>query len=286
LKGFLFLLLLTNSIFAFMQMSFIHAGKTYHYDSSKPIDISIPLREGDENVKAFYADDPVIEPMRTGGFVGDILEGGTCNVNTVFFNPHCNGTHTECVGHISREKESLNQCLKEFFFMARLVTVTPVAVNYSMIINNPAFLSKVDDELVHGGAGPEKFSAPALILRTTPNDATKLTRNYSGKNPPFLHFETALIIAEKGIDHLLIDLPSVDKEDDQYLEAHHCYWDYPRNPLYMDVSKVRTGATITELIYVPDSVPDGFYLLNLQITSLENDASPSKPVLYALSSEG
>jgi hypothetical protein len=33
--------------------------------------------------------------------------------------------------------------------------------------------------------------------------------------------------------------------------------------------------------FVSDEVKDGTYLLNLQI-ALENDASPSKPVLYAI----
>jgi hypothetical protein len=34
--------------------------------------------------------------------------------------------------------------------------------------------------------------------------------------------------------------------------------------------------------FVSDEVKDGTYLLNLQIASFENDASPSKPVLYAI----
>ncbi len=38
----------------------------------------------------------------------------------------------------------------------------------------------------------------------------------------------------------------------------------------------------TELIFVRDEVEDGSYLLNLQIASFENDASPSKPVLYKI----
>jgi hypothetical protein len=41
-------------------------------------------------------------------------------------------------------------------------------------------------------------------------------------------------------------------------------------------------ATITEMVFVPDAVADGIYLLNIQIASLETDASPSKPVLYPL----
>jgi hypothetical protein len=44
----------------------------------------------------------------------------------------------------------------------------------------------------------------------------------------------------------------------------------------------RINATITELIFVEEKVLDGSYLLNLTIASFENDASPSKPVLYAL----
>ncbi|HBB80565.1 MAG TPA: metal-dependent hydrolase, partial [Cryomorphaceae bacterium] len=29
-------------------------------------------------------------------------------------------------------------------------------------------------------------------------------------------------------------------------------------------------------------VPDGVYLLNLQVAPLENDAAPSRPILYSL----
>jgi len=46
----------------------------------------------------------------------------------------------------------------------------------------------------------------------------------------------------------------------------------PENPDYT--------RTITELIYVPNSVTDGEYLLELQVAAFENDASPSRPVLY------
>jgi hypothetical protein len=38
------------------------------------------------------------------------------------------------------------------------------------------------------------------------------------------------------------------------------------NDLNLDA---RLDATITEMIYVPDNVPDGSYLLNLQIASLK-----------------
>ena len=43
---------------------------------------------------------------------------------------------------------------------------------------------------------------------------------------------------------------------------------------------IRQYATITEFIFVNNSIGDGTYFLNLQIAPFENDASPSRPVLY------
>ena len=84
-------------------------------------------------------------------------------------------------------------------------------------------------------------------------------------------------IDQLGIDHLLIDLPSVDKESDGgKLLAHHAFWQYPFN--------TKTERTITEMIYVPNTIYDGTYLLNIQIASFENDASPSKPLLFQMNS--
>src|SRR5699024_871609 len=105
-----------------------------------------------------------------------------------------------------------------------------------------------------------------------PNGRDKLSKNHSHTNWPYLSQEAAIYLRDCGIDHLLIDLPSVDKEKDQgKLMAHKAFWDYPNAPRY--------HATITELIYVPDDVKDGEYLLNLQVAPFHNDASPSRPVL-------
>jgi hypothetical protein len=71
----------------------------------------------------------------------------------------------------------------------------------------------------------------------------------------------------------LIDLPSVDREkDDGLLVSHNAFWNTSGD--------VRFDATITEFIFVPNAVEDGPYVLNLMIAPFENDATPSKPVLY------
>ncbi|CAN5394233.1 cyclase family protein [soil metagenome] len=242
--------------------------KSYSIDLSKPIDISIPLRAGKKNVNAFFMPDVIIEPFRVGSFIGAVNKGGSCNVNNITFNPHGNGTHTECVGHISKEFISLNQCLKEFFFLAKLITIKPEKRGEDLVISK----AQVEKAFAkNSGMNDVK----ALIIRTLPNTPRKFTRKYSGTNPAYIDKDAAQWMQKNGIDHLLLDLPSVDREmDGGNLAAHHSFWNYPK--------KTRMNATITELIVVPDKVRDGHYLLNLMIASFENDASPSKPVLYGI----
>lgn len=243
----------------------------FEVDLSKPIDISIPLTNTDENPIAWYIEKPVIEPVVFGDWIGKVSEGkSSTNFNNIQFNPHGHGTHTECLGHITRDFYSINQALKQFFFMAELVSVTLEKKVEDLVITKDAI------EKALNGKRPE-----AIIIRTLPNEVSKKSRKYSHTNPPYLEEAAARFICESGIQHLLIDIPSVDKEKDEgKLLAHKAFWNVTNvNQLNQDA---RLNATITELIFVSDTIEDGTYLLNLQIASFENDASPSKPVLYAL----
>jgi len=204
-------------------------------------------------------------PVRAGDFVGSVKAGGVVNYYQVQLNPHGNGTHTECVGHLAPEHFSLQDSLRRFHFMARLYTVYPTQMpDGDRVITREQLEDCLPD-----------FGVEALILRTMPNSEDKCRRHYSGTNPPYLSADATAWMAERGILHLLIDLPSVDREEDGgKLAAHKAFWQYPARP--------RMDATITELIFVNNMITDGLYLLNLQICSLSLDASPSKPVIYAL----
>lgn len=244
-------------------------------DFSKPIDISIPLADSDENPVAWYIDKPKIEPVRFGDWTGKVSEGSSTNFNNIFFNPHGHGTHTECLGHITRDFFSINQCLKQFFFIAELISVTPEKIGEDLVITKKHIQNFVIS------TKEKSVTAEALIIRTLPNPEEKKSRKYSHTNPPYLNEEAAIFIRESGIKHLLIDLPSVDREEDEgKLLAHKAFWNVTDvNNLNEDA---RLDCTITEMIFVPNEIEDGSYLLNLQIASFENDASPSKPVLYSL----
>lgn len=239
-------------------------GKNFSFNTSNGIDLSIPLTDTAASSKAFYIPQPRFEPYKAGTFVGSVKEGGSCNCENIYINPHCNGTHTECVGHIAKERITLNNQLKEFFFTAEVVTITPEKIGKDNIIQK----HQIEAALINK-------EVEAIIIRTLPNSDEKITHSYSGTNPTYMHHEATAYISSLGIKHLLIDTPSVDREEDGgELLAHHAYWNYPENP--------RMDATISEMIYVPNEVKDGEYLLNLLITALESDASPSKPILYAL----
>lgn len=244
-------------------------------DLSKPIDISIPLSNTNENPIAWYIEKPEIEPVVFGNWIGSVKKGASTNFNNIFFNPHGHGTHTECLGHITREFYSINQCLKQFFFTAQLISVELKSINGDLVITKESISTALDVTFKNG------VPKESLIIRTLPNFENKKHKNYSKTNPPYLAEAAATFIREMGIHHLLIDLPSVDREEDGgKLLAHKAFWKVKDvNNLNEDA---RLNCTITEMIFVPDEVKDGSYILNLQIASFENDASPSKPILFKL----
>lgn len=248
----------------------------YQIDLSKPIDISIPITNTDKNPIAWYIEKPEIEPVRFGDWIGKVSEGSSTNFNNIFFNPHGHGTHTECLGHITREFYSINQCLKQFFFTAELISVEPENIDGDLVITKEQIQQALQSvQKLHCNV------STALIIRTLPNFDEKKHKNYSQTNPPYLSEEAAIFIREIGIQHLLIDLPSVDREEDEgKLLAHKAFWNVKNVDILND--DARLDCTITEMIFVPNEIQDGSYLLNLQIASFENDASPSKPVLYEI----
>lgn len=249
----------------------------YQIDLSKPIDISIPLSNTDENPIAWYIEKPVIEPVVFGDWIGKVSEGkSSMNFNNIFFNPHGHGTHTECLGHITNDFYSINQCLKQFFFFAKLITVEPEKIGDDFVITR-----KQVQNALSASTSLSVTEFEAIIIRTLPNEQNKKSRKYSNTNPPYLSEEAAIFIRESEIQHLLIDVPSVDKEHDEgKLLAHKAFWNV-KDTLNLNTD-ARLNATITEMIFVPDEIEDGAYILNLQIASFENDASPSKPTLYKI----
>tara|TARA_Y100000588_G_scaffold392855_1_gene506382 strand:+ start:7697 stop:8446 length:750 start_codon:yes stop_codon:yes gene_type:complete len=233
-------------------------------DLTKPLDISIPIKDGTSNVNAWYIGPPKIVPEVFDKDVISVENGASVNFNTITFNPHAHGTHTETVGHITKEKYSINKHLKRFFFLAEVITVAPEKRGEDYIISAKQLQFAIGNK-----------RREALVVRTMPNTSDKKTKQYSNTNWPYFEEDAIKLLVKKEIKHLLIDLPSVDKEDDGgELKGHNAFWNTK--------GILRKDATITEFIYVSNKIEDGAYMLNLLIAPFENDATPSKPVLYKI----
>lgn len=158
---------------------------------------------------------------------------------------------------------------------AVLVSVMPDVISNGdkVISKNALENSQFKPPVTEGGSD-------ALILRTLPNDASKLSRVYDENNiPPYFTTEAMQFIVECGFKHLLVDLPSIDRLfDEGKLTNHRIFWNVEQGSHELN-PKTRINSTITELIYVPNDVADGQYALNLQIAPFESDAAPSRPIV-------
>jgi kynurenine formamidase len=243
----------------------LYLTTTEFIETSELIDLSMTLQSSPENVRAWYVDPPRMEPVRANGFIGSIEEGGSVNFRDVYFNPHGHGTHTECCGHITKEVYAVNDVLKEYFYRATLITVDPVKMENGDLLVQAAQIAPY----------LQKDFSDAVLIRTLPNAPDKKSMNYSGTNPCYFDIEIVDLLNEYGVKHFLVDQPSVDREEDGgALAFHHAFWNVPDNPNF--------ERTITELIYVPNDVLDGTYILEIQLAAFQNDASPSRPILYKI----
>ena len=260
--------------------------KNYRINIDEPLNISIPLNFNGAQPNAYGAEKAASTPCKAGALVGDTRLGGSCNFERYEFIPHCNGTHTESIGHITHERISVHESLKDAFVPSTLISVAPenaseTSDTYSIDLDeNDLLVTRKSIENALQNAD-ENF-LEGLIVRTLPNDESKLTREYLNEIPPFFSTEAISFIREKNVKHLLCDLPSIDRiHDEGKLSNHRIFWNVEQRKFEASEESLIHN-TITELIFISENIADGSYLLNLQIAPFQSDASPSRPVLFEI----
>jgi kynurenine formamidase len=261
-------------------------GRRWRVDLEHPRDLSIPLDFAGPQPQFFGAAPARAAPLESGAFTGRVGAGGSCNCDVLTVTPHCNGTHTECAGHITLEPLSVDDVVPRTPLLCRVVTLTPIRLATSPDEAQPP--SEPDDLvidrrlLIEAGLESERFVIPGLVVRTRPNDPGKRSRAWDDVRAPYLTEAAAMHLAAIGVEHLIVDLPSLDRADDGgRLTAHRRFWGLADRSTDRRAAS-RARCTITELAYVPDDVPDGEYLLALQVAPFVTDAAPSRPVLMRL----
>jgi arylformamidase len=266
-------------------------GRRYHAFPERAASLAIPIRFDGASLTAFGVGPATAAAVCGGGFVGDTTRGGSCNVGELQLIPHCHGTHTECVGHLVDERVSVDLVLRGTLFPATLVTLAPEPA-----AGHPeadAAIAAPGDGLVSArvlaaalglgtGRTPDPFHR-AVVIRTTPNATAKLAARYDGAAPPpYLTAAAGALLADLGCDHVIVDLPSLDRmSDGGKLAAHRAFFGLPAGSRALGAAR-RGHATITELAFIADEIADGRYLLDLQLAAFALDAAPSRPLLIPL----
>jgi kynurenine formamidase len=252
-----------------MKVEVVVGERRYALRLDCPSDLSIPIRFAGPRASAFGIGPAVARPFEADGFVGEVALGGSVNCRTITLTPHGNGTHTECLGHLTAEEVDVLDMLRDAIVPALVITVAPRVVRLPEADFPQPVLTRerIAAELARW---PGEFR-DAVVIRTLPNDSIKTRMEWGGTGPPWVAPDAMELLAESGVRHLLLDLPSADPERDEgRLLAHRAFWREDRH------------RTITELIYVPNEVADGPYVLNLQVAPIAQDAAPSRPLLFSL----
>lgn len=266
-------------------------GRRADWNTTVFYDISLPISPT-AAANAFFLPDATFTPFRAGTFVGSVEQGGPCRCDVVTLAPHGNGTHTECIGHVAGERYTLLGCLRESIVTARLIDVRLTQREFVQQGIREASRDKQNDSQddradanvhhVHNvitlptlrESWDQSVFTDALIIRTGPAKERR-SRRWSGTNPPYIDVDAMEFLHASGIRHLLVDLPSVDPEEDSgALAAHKMFWQWPWAP--------RPERTITELICVPDEAPTGLYALVFNAAAFDGDAAPSRPLIHPL----
>ena len=259
-------------------------GRSWRVDLANPHDLSVGFNFDGADPRWFDAPRPHSEPLASGAFVGLVRSGGSCNCNTLTLTPHCDGTHTECAGHLTRERFDVRQVAPARLLPALLLSVTPTAAGSGGESSRPP---PVAGDLLITRASLERawparpdFPPEALLVRTLPNPPSKRQRDYRAEPAPFLSLPATQLLVERGIEHLVLDIPSADRAaDGGLMTAHREFFGLPAGETARAALR-RPQCTITELAYIADDIADGAYLLGLQMASLAGDALPSRPLLY------
>lgn len=260
-------------------------------DLARPLELAIPLEFDAAQPRHFGADAARSQPFVAGAFSGDVATGAGCNCRTITLTPHCNGTHTESVGHLTREPFDAHRAIPAGLIPALVVSVEPEDAARTGESASPPPVA--GDRLITHRAlkearqrakaqVPRAFMERALVVRTLPNEPSKRTRDYTGVVPPYLTLDAATGLVADGIEHLVLDVPSMDRTHDEgRLAGHRAFFGLPARSIRL-ADAARAHCTITELAYVPDEAADGAWLLAIHAPALGGDAVPSRPLLYRL----
>jgi hypothetical protein len=265
-------------------------GQKVRVALDRGVSLAIPVEFNGAGPRHFGAPSPTSKPWTSGSFSGSVATGASVNCSTLTLIPQCQMTHTESVAHLTREPGDAWRVVPRGLLPAVVVSVAPEAARETGESTDPqpwgtdTLITQRRLRAAWPGVRPElsRFDPVAAIIRTLPNDTSKRTRDYTDLVPPYFTREAVSWLVEKRIEHLVLDVPSLDRTHDEgHLVGHRVFFGLPARS-HARGDAARSRATITELAFIPDEVRDGPCFLSLAVPAIGGDAVPSQPIVYPL----
>ena len=229
----------------------------YSIELGKPVSVSRIINLN-QHSKAFNLPEVTTKPFTYENiFVGDVLQGGSCNVDVLSFCPH-NLTHVETSAHILDQSRS-NAKIQDIplDYLQGLVYLIDVS---NLIKENDTLITKdvITKEL-------KKIYLPvSAIAIKTQSSQLRQDYDFSGKDFVALDELTAKELTNfefdgQEIKTLILDLPSTDPENDNgKLLAHRAFFKLPREGIDFEDKHKKV---IVELAYFKELVQNYYYFI-------------------------
>ncbi|MBU9810413.1 cyclase family protein [Rahnella sp. C60] len=262
------------------RIEIVYRGRTHIIHHQESIKLSAQLCFADNAVN-LYGIAPAYEaPLKYENSQARVTSGGACNASLISFVPHCHGTHTECIGHILPEIHNVADLSMPLFMAATLIHVSLERVSkmkdrYNTHAEDNDWI--ITEEAINHALTPLGSDYLQALVITT-DDKSWLP---DGNGAPYFSHQAMERVLQLGVQHLFVDIPSIDKlHDGGLMDNHRCFWGMadPCNPI-----TERRQASVTELIQLPEGIFPGHYFISLQLPDLTGDALPSKPLLFPFS---
>lgn len=247
------------------------------FNLSEPLSISRWISTSQQS-NAFYLPEVISKPFSyKNAFIGDVLQGGSCNVDVLSFCPH-NLTHIECSSHVLDQTVSESVSIAEIpknhlQGLVYIIDLRPIVRDSKLILKE-----HLKNELA-------KINLPvtAIALKTSASDLEQ-NFDFSGKDFLALSKEAAEEISnfsfqDTKITTLILDLPSTDSENDGgKLLAHRAFFEIPESGITFNDTKKKV---IVELAHFSQIVQNYYYFI-MTPSKIKTNAIITDILFYAL----
>ncbi len=259
-------------------------------DLAAPVSLARPVRFDGGGPRHFGAPAARTRPYAAPGFSGEVRRGASCNCATIELTPHCNGTHTESVAHLVDEPLDVCDLVPLGLMPALVISAEPVDARMTDEDSDPApqpgdrLLTRA--ALLAGWPATLPFAPRALVLRSAARadagDDDPGVDPGGDASAPYLSRQLVGELVARGIEHLVVDLPSIDRgRDGGRLCGHRLFFGLPPGSTRL-AEAARRGCTVTEYARIPAALADGPCALQLTLPRLAGDAVPSRPLAFRL----